>query len=130
MYVCMAIKFYKQEKDQPGKIANSACGHLNREKLIFPFSRWCLRIWSRETGSAFPSRVSLLISILRLNINIQMFVHTTCLQNVELLYQAFYLKSQRIIYLVVFFWHVYVAILVPFSLSFLKKNLNASKPSN
>ena len=28
----------------------------------------CLRIWSRETGSAVPSRVSLLISILRLNL--------------------------------------------------------------
>ena len=30
--------------------------------------RACLRIWSRETGSAVPSRVSLLISILRLNL--------------------------------------------------------------
>ena len=30
--------------------------------------RSCLRIWSRETGSAVPSRVSLLISILRLNL--------------------------------------------------------------
>ena len=28
----------------------------------------CLRIWSRETGSAVPSRVSLLISLLRLNL--------------------------------------------------------------
>ena len=28
----------------------------------------CLRIWSRETGSAVPSRVSLLISILELNL--------------------------------------------------------------
>ena len=28
----------------------------------------CLRIWSRETGSAVPSRVCLLISILRLNL--------------------------------------------------------------
>ena len=31
-------------------------------------SRSRLRIWSRETGSAVPSRVSLLISILRLNL--------------------------------------------------------------
>ena len=30
-------------------------------------SALCLRIWSRETGSAVPSHVSLLISILRLN---------------------------------------------------------------
>ena len=28
----------------------------------------CLRIWSRQTGSAVPSRVSLLMSILRLNL--------------------------------------------------------------
>ena len=53
--------------DQPGKVANPARGQLNREK-IFPCPRACLRIWSRETGSAVPSRVSLLISILRLNL--------------------------------------------------------------
>ena len=51
--------------DQPGKVANPARGQLNREK-IFPYPRACLRIWSRETGSAVSSRVSLLISILRL----------------------------------------------------------------
>ena len=39
------------------------------EKRIFPRPRSCLRIWSRETGLAVPSRViSLLISILRLNL--------------------------------------------------------------
>ena len=54
--------------DQPGKVANPARGQLNREK-IFPCLRACLRIWSRETGSAVPSRVSLLISILRLYIS-------------------------------------------------------------
>ena len=37
-------------------------------KIILPWPRACLRIWSRETGSAVPSRVSLLISILRLNL--------------------------------------------------------------
>ena len=31
-------------------------------------SAFVLRIWSRETGSAVPSRVSLLISVLRLNL--------------------------------------------------------------
>ena len=36
--------------------------------MIFPCPRACLRIWSRETGSAVPSRVSLLISIFRLNL--------------------------------------------------------------
>ena len=35
---------------------------------MLPCPRSCLRIWSRETGSAVPSRVSLLISILRLNL--------------------------------------------------------------
>ena len=35
--------------------------------MIFPCPRSCLKVWSRETGSAVPSRVSLLISILRLN---------------------------------------------------------------
>ena len=53
--------------DQPGKVANPARGQLNRGK-IFPCLRACLRIWSRETGSAVPSRVSLLVSILRLNL--------------------------------------------------------------
>ena len=35
---------------------------------MIPCPRSRLRIWSRETGSAVPSRVSLLISILRLNL--------------------------------------------------------------
>ena len=33
-----------------------------------PYPRSRLKIWSRETDSAVPSRVSLLISILRLNL--------------------------------------------------------------
>ena len=53
--------------DQPGKVANPARGQLNRENEYSPGCK-CLRIWSRETGSAVPSRVSLLISILRLNL--------------------------------------------------------------
>ena len=39
-----------------------------QEKWIFSCPRSRLRIWSRETGSAGPSCVSLLISILRLNL--------------------------------------------------------------
>ena len=35
---------------------------------MFPFPCSRLRIWPRETISAVPSRVSLLISILRLNL--------------------------------------------------------------
>ena len=54
--------------DQPGKVANPARGQLNRENEYSPVPVRAGRIWSRETGSAFPSRVSLLISILRLNL--------------------------------------------------------------
>ena len=53
--------------DQPGKAANPARGQLKRED-IFPCPRAGLKIWSRETGSAVPSRVRLLVSILSLNL--------------------------------------------------------------
>ena len=46
--------------DQPGKVANPARGQLNRKNNI-PLPRSRLRIWSRETGSAVPPGVSLLI---------------------------------------------------------------------
>ena len=51
--------------DQPGKAANPARDQLNKENEFSPCPRACLRIWSRETGSAVPTRVSLLISILK-----------------------------------------------------------------
>ena len=51
--------------DQPIEVANPARGQLNREN---EHSLACLRIWSCEMGSAVPSRVSLPISILRLNL--------------------------------------------------------------
>ena len=54
--------------DQPGKVASPARGQLNRKHELFPCPRSCLRIWSRETDPAVPSRASLLISILRLNL--------------------------------------------------------------
>ena len=58
---------YSKGKDQPGKVANPARGQLNREnEYLFPCPHSRLRIWSRETGSAVPSRASLLISIPRL----------------------------------------------------------------
>ena len=58
---------YRKSKDKSGKVANPPRGQLNRKNntSMCP-SR--LRIRSRETGSAVPSRVSLLISILRLNL--------------------------------------------------------------
>ena len=66
MYVCIVIT-YSKSKDQPGKVVNPARGELNREYKYF-LVPICLRIWSRETGSAVPSRVSVLISNLGLNL--------------------------------------------------------------
>ena len=52
----------QQRTDQLGKVANPARGQLNRGKCIFPCPRSTrLRFWPRETSSAVPSRVSLLI---------------------------------------------------------------------
>ena len=65
--VCMVITYNSKSIDQPGKVANSARGRLNREKYNFPVPVRPLRIWSRETSSAVPPSVSLLIFILRLN---------------------------------------------------------------
>ena len=62
--VCMVIT-YSKGKDQ---VANPTRGQLNRVKWIFPCPHSRLGIWSRETGSTVPPRVSLLISILRLNL--------------------------------------------------------------
>ena len=59
---------YSNGMDQPGKAANPTHGQLDRENEIFPCPRSRLRIWSREAGSAGPSRVSLLIFILWLNL--------------------------------------------------------------
>ena len=61
---------YSKCMDQPCKVAHPARGQLNRKNELFPVRvRSRLRIWSRETVSAVPSSVSLLIiSILWLNI--------------------------------------------------------------
>ena len=60
---------YSESMDQRGKVANPARGQLNRETfIIFPCLCSRLRIWPRDMGSAVSSRVSLLISILRLNL--------------------------------------------------------------
>ena len=59
---------YSKSMGQPGKVASPARGSAEKKKIIFPRPRSCLRIWFRETGSAVPSRVSLLISITRLNL--------------------------------------------------------------
>ena len=65
--VCVCVVFtYSTGKDQPGKVVNPARRQLNRKNKC-PYPRSRLRIWSRETGSAVPPRVSLLSSIHRLN---------------------------------------------------------------
>ena len=60
MYVCMCVYMdghqMQQGKDQPGKVANPARS-AEQGKLFFPSPRSRLRSWSRETGSALPSRV-------------------------------------------------------------------------
>ena len=67
LYVCTVIT-YSKGKDQPTKVANPARGELSREN-VFPCPHSRLTIWSRETGSAVPSRVSQRNSIiLRLNL--------------------------------------------------------------
>ena len=61
-YVCVySHHIVEQSMKQPGKVVNPARGQLNRENEYFPFPRSHLRIWSRQTGSAIPSGVSLLI---------------------------------------------------------------------
>ena len=62
MFVCMTITYIAE-----CEVANPARGQLSIE-INFPCPRTRLRIWSRETGSAAPPRVSLFISILRLNL--------------------------------------------------------------
>ena len=52
---------YSKSLYQPDKVVNPARCQLNRKNKYFPCPHSRLRIWSRETGSAVPSRVSLLI---------------------------------------------------------------------
>ena len=59
---------YSKSMGQPVKVTNPPRGQLNREKSIFPCPRSRLKIWSRETDSAVPSRVSLLLSTLSVNL--------------------------------------------------------------
>ena len=69
MFVCIVITCNKS-MNQQGKVTNPARGQLNTGKMntVFSCPRSRLRIWSRERGSAVPFRVTLLISILRLNL--------------------------------------------------------------
>ena len=53
--------------DQPGKVGNLGRGQLDRQKLIFSLSAFAPEDLVSRDELAVPSRVSLLISILRLN---------------------------------------------------------------
>ena len=71
-YYCITVYMYghtySKSMDQPGTGCQSCTWSAEQRKLIFPCPRSRLRIWSSETSSAVPSRVSLLVSILRLNL--------------------------------------------------------------
>ena len=69
MYVCMYVwSSHIAEYGSTGKGCQSCSWSAEQKKIISPCPRACLRIWSREMGSAVPSRVSLFISILKLNL--------------------------------------------------------------
>ena len=53
--------------DQPGKVANPACGQLNREMNI-SLSAFAPENLASRDGFGSPPRVSLFISILRQNL--------------------------------------------------------------
>ena len=57
--VYMVITF--AEYGSTGQGCQSCSGSAEQGKMIFPCPRACLRIWSRETSSTVPSRISLLI---------------------------------------------------------------------
>ena len=60
--VCVCGHHLQQTGHQlAGMVADPACGQLNRETGNFPSPRSRLRVWSRELGSAVPSRVSPLV---------------------------------------------------------------------
>ena len=58
----------QQENGSTGYGSQSFSWPAEQGKRIFPCLRLRLKNWSREMGSAVLSRVSLLISILRLNL--------------------------------------------------------------
>ena len=60
-YSCYMCDHIYIHTDQPGMTVNPARGQLNRENDVFPCPRSRLRIWSRESLSVLPSRVSPLI---------------------------------------------------------------------
>ena len=68
MYCRYVWSSHIAEYGSTGQGCQSCSWSAEQGKLIFLCPRACLRVWSRETGSAVPSPVSLLISIPRLNL--------------------------------------------------------------
>ena len=58
---CMYGHTYSESMNQSGQGCHSYSWSAEQGEWIFPCPRSRLRVWSRETGSAIPSRVSLLI---------------------------------------------------------------------
>ena len=65
-YVCMVVTHSRVPINRVRLSILLVVSRTGEISILCPRSR--LRIWSRQTGSAFPYRVSLLISILRLNL--------------------------------------------------------------
>ena len=62
------VIIYSKGKGQPGKVANPARGQLNSENDFSPSPFAPEDLVSRDGFGSVPSRVSLLISILRLDL--------------------------------------------------------------
>ena len=57
----MYDQHFQQSMDQPGMVANTTRGQLNRGKSFLSCPRSLLIILTHETGSAVPSRFSLFL---------------------------------------------------------------------
>ena len=61
MYLCFCVRYVyqlEQSVDQPGMVAHSWSWSTEQGICLFTCPRSRLRTWSRETGSAVPSRDS------------------------------------------------------------------------
>ena len=105
MYVCMYGYHLSQRMDQGCQFCSQSA---EQGKTIFPCPRSRLRIWSRETGSAVPSRVILcLFSTPKLNlvlthgippafrggVIVHLFIPPTAIGSVPSLYQVTQMRT-------------------------------------
>ena len=102
--------FQESIMDQPCMVIKSCSWSAERGTYCFPYPRSRLRIWSRETGSAAPSHVSLLISILRLNlvlthgilpdfrdgVHLYLFIPSTAIGSIPNFYQVTQLRTDGV----------------------------------